>query len=40
MPDYAKGIGDHSGRFTYDGHEGYGLIEQGFSGPFPKYGLS
>jgi hypothetical protein len=40
MPDYAKGIGDHSGRFTYDGNEGYGLIEQGFSGPFPKYGLS
>ncbi len=31
---------DHTGRFEYDGHVGYGLYEHAFSGPFPKYGLT
>lgn len=30
---------DHTGRFEYDGHVGYGLYEQAFSGAMPKYGL-
>jgi len=30
---------DHSARFEYDGHVGYGLYEHAFSGKFPKYGL-
>ena len=30
---------DHSARFEYDGHLGYGLYEHAFVGAFPKYGL-
>jgi hypothetical protein len=30
---------DHSARFEYDGHVGYGLYEHAFVGAFPKYGL-
>jgi len=30
---------DHSARFEYDGHVGYGLYEHSFSGAMPKYGL-
>ncbi len=31
---------DHVGRFEYDGNVGYGLYEQGFFGPFPRYGMT
>lgn len=34
------GIVDHGARFTYDGHVGFGLLEHGFFGPFPKVGLN
>jgi hypothetical protein len=34
------GIVDHLARFTYDGHVGYGLLEQGFFGPFHHYGMT
>ena len=37
MGQYA--VVDHSARFTYDGHVGYGLYEHAFSGAMPKYGL-
>ena len=33
------GIVDHGARFTYDGNVGYGLLEHGFFGAFPKVGL-
>ena len=35
----AYAVVDHSARFTYDGHVGYGLYEHAFSGVMPKYGL-
>jgi hypothetical protein len=43
--DEVKGIGqygivDHLARFTYEGYEGFGLLEQGFFGPFPHYGMT
>jgi hypothetical protein len=34
------GIVDHLARFAYDDHVGYGLLEQGFFGPFPRYGMT
>lgn len=34
------GIVDHLARFTYDDHVGYGLLEQGFFGPFRHYGMT
>lgn len=34
------GIVDHLATFSYDGHEGYGLLEQGFFGPFRRYGMT
>ncbi|MBU3701189.1 MAG: hypothetical protein FGM58_03980 [Acidimicrobiia bacterium] len=37
MGQYA--VVDHSARFTYDGHVGYGLYEHAFMGAMPKYGL-
>jgi hypothetical protein len=33
------GIVDHGAKFTYDGNVGYGLLEHGFFGAFPKVGL-
>ncbi len=43
--DEVKGIGqygivDHLARFRYDGRVGYGLLEQGFFGPFRRYGMT
>ena len=43
--DEVKGIGqygivDHLARFTYDGNVGFGLLEQGFFGPFRHYGMT
>lgn len=34
------GIVDHLARFSYDGNVGYGLLEQGFFGPFRHYGMT
>jgi len=34
------GIVDHLARFSYDGRQGYGLLEHGFFGPFHRYGLT
>ena len=34
------GIVDHLARFEYDGHVGYGLLEQGFFGPYRRYGMT
>jgi hypothetical protein len=34
------GVLDHVGHFTYDNHVGYGLYEQGFFGPFERYGMT
>jgi hypothetical protein len=34
------GIVDHVGRFTYQGHTGFGLYEHGFFGPFRRYGMT
>jgi hypothetical protein len=34
------GIVDHLATFTYGGHRGYGLLEQGFFGPFSGYGMT
>lgn len=36
----AMAVVDHAARFTYEGHEGYGLYEHAFTGPFPRYGLT
>jgi len=33
------GIIDHLAEFSYDGHTGHGLLEQGFFGPFTKVGI-
>jgi len=33
------GIIDHLAEFRYDGHTGYGLLEQGFFGPFREVGI-
>jgi len=43
--DEVKGIGqygiiDHLARFTYGENVGFGLLEQGFFGPFGHYGLT
>jgi hypothetical protein len=34
------GIVDHVATFTYGDHVGYGLLEQGFFGPYNRYGLA
>jgi hypothetical protein len=34
------GIVDHLATFSYDDHVGYGLLEQGFFGPFHLYGMT
>ena len=34
------GIVDHLATFSYDDHVGYGLLEQGFFGPFRRYGMT
>jgi len=34
------GIVDHLARFEYGDHVGYGLLEQGFFGPFRRYGMT
>jgi len=34
------GIVDHLATFSYDDHIGYGLLEQGFFGPFRRYGMT
>jgi hypothetical protein len=34
------GVVDQVGRFSYDGHVGYGLYEHGFFGPFERYGMT
>jgi len=34
------GIIDHLASFSYDGHHGLGLLEQGFFGPYRRYGMT
>ena len=34
------GIVDHLARFTYEGNVGFGLLEQGFFGPYRHYGMT
>jgi hypothetical protein len=34
------GIIDHLASFSYDGHDGMGLLEQGFFGPYRRYGMT
>jgi hypothetical protein len=34
------GIVDHVARFTYGEQVGYGLLEQGFFGPYRRYGMT
>ena len=34
------GLVDHVARFSYGDQVGYGLLEQGFFGPFRRYGMT
>jgi len=36
----AMAVVDHAARFSYNGHQGYGLYEHSFSGAMPRYGLT